>query len=311
MRLSAYNAAAFSCQWTTRQYRSNGRQEICKLMLSLLLCLCPYSKPNPWKEAELSLKKVTGRQRKETNVITGVLRPWDRPTEAKSPISNWREQDGVLPHPFHHEGGRGIALLKQGQHSRVLTRSLPWFLISWRPSVWWSWNHSGENITSRAPLPAARPRPPPRPKAISTGKPAAGWDSEVGECGQKHWQKMGGGQEDDTVHGARYWIVYINLFRSHYLLVMQCYRSQGNKKEHMLLLPFGACVSSLFCLSWKLEILNTLTHKCIKINEVFLVPRELEGTSVQLCFSPNNDELGTDKEGGAETGCSGKGPTVW
>lgn len=80
---------------------------------------------------------------------------------------------------------------------------------------------------------------------------------------------------------------------------MQCYRSQGNKKEYLLLLPFGACVSSLFCLSWKLEILNTLTHKCIKINEVFLVPRELEGTSVQLSFSPNNDELGNDKEGGA------------
>lgn len=29
------------------------------------------------------------------------------------------------------------------------------------------------------------------------------------------------------------------------------------------------------------------------------MPRELEGTSMQVYFSPNNEEPGTDKEGGA------------
>lgn len=30
------------------------------------------------------------------------------------------------------------------------------------------------------------------------------------------------------------------------------------------------------------------------------VPRELKGTLLQLIFFPNNEELGTDKEGGAQ-----------
>lgn len=81
---------------------------------------------------------------------------------------------------------------------------------------------------------------------------------------------------------------------------------QGNKKECVLFLPFGAC------LSCKAGILNMLTHKCIKINkEVFLVPRELEGISVQLIFFSNNEELGIEKEGGAQDGTEGWGCTKW
>lgn len=39
------------------------------------------------------------------------------------------------------------------------------------------------------------------------------------------------------------------------------------------------------------------------------MPRELERISGQLIFSPNNEELGTDTEGGAQHGCGVRGHT--
>ena len=76
---------------------------------------------------------------------------------------------------------------------------------------------------------------------------------------------------------------------------------QGNKKECVLYLPFW----SVYLKNW--EYLTCLLKNVLN-KEAFQVPRELEGISVQLIFSPNNEELGIDKEGGAQVkGCTESG----
>lgn len=55
---------------------------------------------------------------------------------------------------------------------------------------------------------------------------------------------------------------------------------RGKQRDTLAIFAPRAC----YLKNWELY---TLTHKCIKINkEMFLVPRELEGTSVQLIFFP-------------------------
>ena len=103
------------------------------------------------------------------------------------------------------------------------------------------------------------------------------WERDrVVEC----WQKVG--REPGRWHGPRHSSVWIaNLFNNRYLPVtckMTCCTLQENKKTYILFLPLELVI---------LKTGNTShTHKCITVSkEMFLVPKELEGTPVQAIVS--------------------------